>query len=657
MAVVEMGKLNLVAMSYEKDKVLNALQKTGATEIKLHSQTEYAEPMTADCESLKEYLSGLEDALSKICESVNKYVSQNKLKEDLPEDGFEITYSEFIGAKDLKAEADKTVEEVNRLLDERKKISAELAKVKRTLADAKIYASVKQPLKIENTAHARFKIGTIPVAAMGNFIQTIGELPLASYSFLEIGDESTLIMVAAHKSEVENTDAVLQNSGFVKCPFDDGRSGEEIYNSLKKREEELENELKEKSDLYSFKDRIRNLRIYCDFVAFELEKCELSEKLLETQTTFLLEAYVPVEAEERVRQTLTEVSPAMYFEFSKPSEDEVPPTLLKNNKVVKNFEAVTNMYSAPNSREFDPNTVMAFFYSLFLGFIMADIGYGLMMIFGGGFLWYKNNRRDNMMGRLGGVFAIGGIFTVIWGVLFNSFFGFALLPFKVMPDLQGSDMSWSLSGINVPALLIISMLIGVVQIFAGYICLAVQCWRRGKIWDGIFDGIVWAVFSVGVGLAIAGFVEQFHVSVLATVGGIIAGASLLVAILTAGRHEKLLGKFTKGFGSAYGVINYASDILSYARLYGLMLAGAVIADIITSNSVSLISTGNVAFIILGIAIMVIGHVFNLAIGLLGAYIHDARLQYVEFYGRFYEGEGQLFTPLGSKHKHVYVSKN
>ena len=165
------------------------------------------------------------------------------------------------------------------------------------------------------------------------------------------------------------------------------------------------------------------------------------------------------------------------------------------------------------------------------------------------------------------------------------------------------------------------------------------------------------MFSVGVGLAIVGFVQQFYVPILATVGGIIAGASLVVAIFTAGRHEKLLGKFTKGFGSAYGVINYASDILSYARLYGLMLAGAVIADIITSNSVSLISSGNVAFIILGIAIMVIGHVFNLAIGLLGAYIHDARLQYVEFYGRFYEGEGQLFTPLGSQHKHVYVLKN
>lgn len=649
-----MSKLNLVAMSYDKDKVLNALQRTGAAEIKLHSQTEYASYAEADAEGLKEYLAELEETLSEISSSVEKYISQNKLKSfDIPKD-VEISYSEFMAAKDYKSEADETVKEIRRLLEERKKTSAELAKVKRLLADAEIYSSVKEPLKIENTPHARFKIGTIPAQAKESFISAMGDTPLAAYAFVACDKDSELVTIAAHKSEADRVDALLQGLNFSKCPFDDGRTGEEIYLSLKEREEELEEELRENSDFFSFRNRIRDLRIYCDFVAFELEKAELADKMLVTETTVLMEAYVPKECEEEVAKALSEVSSAVYFEFSSPSEDETPPTLLRNNKVVKNFEAITNMYSPPSSREFDPNTVMAFFYSVFLGFIMADIGYGLLMILGGSFIYLKKGSRGNMLGSLGGVFAVGGIFTVIWGVLFNSFFGFALLPFKVMPDLQGAEMSWSLAGINVPALLIISMLIGVAQIFAGYVCKAVQCFLRGQILDGIFGGIVWAVFSVGVGLAIVGFVNQFNVPILGTVGGIIAGASLVVAILTAGRKEKLLGKFTKGFGAAYGVINYASDILSYARLYGLMLAGAVIADIITSNSVALISSGNAAFIILGVAIMVIGHVFNLAIGLLGAYIHDARLQYVEFYGRFYEGEGELFTPLGSEHRHVYI---
>ena len=311
------------------------------------------------------------------------------------------------------------------------------------------------------------------------------------------------------------------------------------------------------------------------------------------------------------------------------------------------------MYSPPNYREIDPNTVMAFFYSLFLGFIMGDIGYGILMLLGGGWIWYKHRARESGLKRLSAVFAIGGLFSIVWGVLFNSVFGLPL-PFikTVMPDAQ-SDM-WSFAGISVPSVLIISLLIGIVQLFAGYMCRAAQEWRRGHVADGIFDGLVWAIFSVGAALAVIGFIDEAGVPVLATVGGIIAGVSLLSAMLTAGRKEKLLGKVTKGFGAAYGIINYASDILSYARLYGLMLSGAVIAQIVSQYAVDFLTGGNVLLAVLGALLMVVGHAFNLVMSLLGAYIHDARLQYVEFYGRFFEGEGELFSPLGSKHKYIYL---
>ena len=192
------------------------------------------------------------------------------------------------------------------------------------------------------------------------------------------------------------------------------------------------------------------------------------------------------------------------------------------------------------------------------------------------------------------------------------------------------------------------------QIFVGYICRAVQCWRRGDVWGGIFDGVVWAIFSVGVCLAIIGFIEESNLPALRKIGGITAGVSLLVAMLTAGRKEKFFGKLTKGFGAAYGVINYASDILSYARLYGLLLSGAVIANIVSSYAMGFITDGNAIVAVLGVLLMIAGHIFNLAMSLLGAYIHDARLQYVEFFGRFFEGEGELFTPLGSTQKYVYL---
>ena len=464
--------------------------------------------------------------------------------------------------------------------------------------------------------------------------------------------------VAYLKSEKEKAEAILSSASFSYCPYaaqktEDAETGKSLYERTLQKKEETEKALKKNAEeFYALAKEIPFLKTYSDYLAYEIEKENASDDMRVTERAFLLEAYVPEEMTETVRAALEETTGACYYDFSEPTEGDNPPTLLKNDKIVRNFEDITNMYSVPNSREFDPNTVMGFFYALFMGFIIGDMGYGLAMMIGGGLLWYKNRARESGMKRLSAVFAFGGVFAVIWGVLFNSLLGLQVLPFTVMPDMQ-SDM-WSLAGVNVPSVLVISMEIGVAQIFVGYICRAVQCWRRGDVWGGIFDGVVWAIFSVGVCLAIIGFIEESNLPALRKIGGITAGVSLLVAMLTAGRKEKFFGKLTKGFGAAYGVINYASDILSYARLYGLLLSGAVIANIVSSYAMGFITGGNAIVAVLGVLLMIAGHIFNLAMSLLGAYIHDARLQYVEFFGRFFEGEGELFTPLGSTQKYVYL---
>jgi V/A-type H+-transporting ATPase subunit I len=461
------------------------------------------------------------------------------------------------------------------------------------------------------------------------------------------------LLAVVHKSVVAQAEEVLATCSFATCPYTGEESGKQIYDELCAERERVKNDLEQNQiQMYALKDEVKNLKVYCDNIAFEREKVQLGEKLLTTQKTFLLEAYVPSGAEQSVGEALDDVTSAIYYEFSDVPADEMPPTLMRNNKVLSNFETITNMYSPPNARELDPTTIMSFFYSLFLGFIMGDAGYGILMLVGG-WLLYKKSSPHSGIKSLAGVFAIGGIFAIVWGLLFNSVFGLSL-PFlpTLMPDAQ-SDM-WSLAGIKVPAVLVISLIIGTVQLFAGYVCSAVQSFRRGKILDGICGGLTWAVFSVGVILAIIGFVEEANADMLVQVGAIIAAVGLVAAILTAGRGQKFFAKFTKGFGAAYGVINYASDVLSYARLYGLMLSGAVIAKIVSQYSVQFMTSGNFALIILGIVLMLAGHLFNLAMSLLSAYIHDARLQYVEFYGRFFEGEGELFAPLGSSHKYIYI---
>ena len=651
MAIVKMRKLNLIAMSYDKDRILNALHRTNAAEVTLHPDAEGTMPLLFTDEKLQDYLTSVETALQILTDAVAVRMTA---KAEVLKDGFDVTYSEFLSMQEKKSEANALVEKINALTDEKNRLKAELVKFAKQKETAKTYAFLTTPFDAyRDTAHTRIRLGVVLAANREPLLQDLAQVELCTVDVLREDENGAVLCIAAHKSVTSETDGILSARAFVDCPYTGEKTGAQTYQEVCEAEKELVLAMESNADeLLALKDGIRLLKVYSEYLAFTLEKEMTDDKLRSTHTTFLLEAYVPAPAEEAVKTELQNETGAVFMEFSDPTEEETPPTLLQNNGVVSNFEGITNTYSVPHYREFDPNAVMAFFYSLFMGFIIGDTGYGLLMLIVGGYLWWKNRARPTGMSRLAGAFSIGGIFAILWGALFNSFFGFMLLPITVMPSAQ-SDM-WHIAGIAVPAVLVIAMLIGVVQLFVGYVCKAVQNWRRGAFWDGVFDGVVWAIFSVGVILAILGFVEEANVAFLLPIGGIMAGATLVIAILTAGRKEKFFGKFTKGFGAAYGIINYASDILSYARLYGLMLSGAVIATIIKDYSVQFITSGNVLFIILAIVLFVVGNAFNLVISLLGAYIHDARLQYVEFYGRFYEGDGELFKPLGSQYKYVHL---
>ena len=650
-----MRKLNLAALSYDRDGILNALQRTGAVEIREHAEKEGLATLPVGGDELRSHLLSLESALEILVAASETKAKEKKGDKTSVKDGFSVTYAEFAAAAEKREEIEALVRRINGLADEKNGYIAEQAKLARAMTAAKPYAHLRLPFSAyADTLHTKTKLGTLSTVSWDNLKKSLDANSLVAYEDYR-GEEGVLVAITAHRYAFSEVEDLLSGAGFAACPYAGDVSGEEQFASLVARLKAAEDgQRRAEEELCALAPAVRDLKIYCDYIDFQLEKEETAGKLRGTERTFFMEAFVPAEAEDMVKSELDKSEFAIWYEFSDPAEDEEIPTLLKNNAVVTNFEAITNMYSPPNAREFDPNTIMAFFYSLFLGFIMGDIGYGILMFVGGGVLWYRS-RKGSGLKNLSGVFAIGGIFAVVWGFLFNSLFGVQILPWTVMPDAQTG--MYSFMGISIPAVLVIAMLLGLSQLFAGYVCKAVQEWRKGAILDGIFDGVTWAFFSIGVVLAILGLVDDFNLpKIFVTVGGIIAGASLLLAALTAGRKEKIIGKFTKGFGSVYGVINYVSDILSYARLYGLMLSGAIIAQIVSKYSIQFITGGNVMFAALGVVLMLVGHAFNLAIGLLGAYIHDARLQYVEFYGRFYTGEGELFTPLGSRRKHIYIEK-
>lgn len=656
MAIAEMRKLHLVAMSYDKDAILNALQKTGAAEIKLQLQRQGTEAVAVNAEELSTRLTAVEAALATLTTEVENYEKAHKVRVSPPQEGFLVSYSEFMSAKDSRAHIEEVVSLIARLTDRKNALKAELAKAKRETNAAQVYALLATPFSsYQDTECAQVRLGALSMPALDACVAAMDAEPLCAYQVLNGQGGNAVLCVAAHKSVAAEVGGILSAYGFTDCPYKGEQTGAQLAASCIAREAEIATEIERQEEaLYALKDELRPLKIYSDYLSFEVEKELSGEKLLKTETTFLLEAYVPLEEVEEVGAAIQEIGDALYYEFTEPTDEDTPPTLLHNTPLVENFEGITNTYSPPNYREFDPNTIMMFFYSIFMGFIMADIGYGLLMTVVGGYLWLKNIKYPTGMSRLAGAFAFGGIFTIVWGALFNSFFGFPVLPFTVMPNAQ--EGKWLLAGIEVPSILVVAMLLGVCQLCAGYLCKAAQEFRRKNLVDGIFDGVLWAFFSIGLGLAIVGFVEEANLPMLQIIGAGTAGGSLALAALSGFFRAKGIGRITKPFGTVYGIINYASDILSYARLYGLMLSGAVIAGLLATYGGPWIVSGDPLMMILGVVLIVVGNLFNLVISLLGAYIHNARLQYVEFYGKFFEGEGELFRPLGGEHKYVRIAR-
>lgn len=655
MAIAEMSKLRLFGISYEKQKLLNELSRTGAVQIKEierdvpeESNTEIADTAhTVLSQKLVDY-EQTADFIKDVAAEVDR---RDRQAERLPTYQF-VTYDEFASILTKEEELRMVVSQVTGLREEKAEHDAERNKLQNLLQQIRIYANIDVTFsRIRDTRHTFLTLGTISSEGYRGlksyvdtleltYLETCGMTPQGGY----------VVFLAAHRSEGEALAGKLSELGFSKCPFDFNLTVSEKLNEIGERIRELnEADRLIRKQVYAYKSRWSDLKILIDRLTFELEKIDSAKNFRTTRTTFELEAYVPKANQEQVKEAIDGVTEAAYYEFLQPDEADNPPTLMRNNKVTRQFEFITNMYSVPNYRELDPNTVMSIFFMLFFGLIMADIGYGIVLLVGCLFLAGRN-KRDTGSRRLLYIFALGGIMTIIFGIVFGSFFGFthetlSWIPVSLLPDPQMESEKF----------LIYCLGIGIIQIFVGFVMKGIQEARRGSVLDGIFDGFLWSFFFAGILiLAMAIFQEVLGISLpdnFLYLGAVICLGVIVIEMFAAGRKSKGFSKLTKGFGALYGIVNYFSDILSYVRLFGLMLSGAIIAGIVSDMSYSMIVDGGFGAVG-GIIIFIIGHVFNLAMNLLGAYIHDSRLQYIEFFSKFYEGDGDLFTPLGSNFKYV-----
>lgn len=649
MAIAKMLSMKLVGMQSEKESLLSALHRTGSVEIVKTPEIFSGRRIVADKAEIREK----KEACERAAELVRRAALEYK-RDKVEQDGFAVDYDEFIRTGERESEVYGKVSEILALEAEIARLSADAVADRSAAAEYLPYLNVQELFSsFKNTEKTICRLGTADERNYDKLLSLVPDGGLLTVVDEGVSDGKHALCAIYHNEFSSEAEKILGECGFADCPFKETITAKEAVEKLNASATAADKSVEElKKKIADAGECVKDIKTLSDYYEFLLQKGECSDGFLCTDSTFVLEAFVPEERKADVTAAIDGVSGYSYYEFELVPEGEYAPTLMRNKKVTRQFEFVTNLYSVPKYGSFDPNAVLGFFFSLFMGFITADAVYGLLMTVGG-FAFAKSKKRETTITRLAMVMCYSGLFTILFGVLFNSFLGFPLFDKPILPD-PIKDSS-SLAGINIPTILLLALGMGVVHIMVGLFLSALISFQHGKILDGILDGIMWDLFLGGALVAVISLIGVLPESVMMP-SLIVCLGGLAVGVLTSGRHEKGFGKITKPFGSLYGLINYMSDILSYARLYGLMLSGAQIASIISVQLAKpmLSSPGGVVGVIACVLILFLGHAFNIAMGLLGAFVHDARLQYVEFFSRFYEGDGELFTPFGMKFEHLYL---
>lgn len=439
------------------------------------------------------------------------------------------------------------------------------------------------------------------------------------------------LLIACHKSVKEQALSALRELGFSTVSFR-GLCGtaEENDKKLEAALAALESERREiERRVERFGGNRETLLEASDRAAILLRREEAKSRLIETDKVFLLEGWLPADRCTALEKALEPFTCAV--ETREPAEDEYPqvPVQLRNNKLTRPLNMVTEMYSLPAYGTLDPNPLMAPFFILFYGIMMADMGYGLLMMIASVIIG-KKYRPKGTSGELFSLLGLCGLSTFIMGAMTGGFFGDFLTQ---LVAIVSPGTVFALPKLFDPLddltmILIGSMALGVVQIITGMAISLIEKCKRKKFLDVFFEEITWWIVFLGIALAVLkkGTAVLYLGCALVLLGPIVQG--------------KGWGKLTGVFGSIYNhVTGYFGDILSYTRLMALMLAGSVIAQVF--NMLAAMPGNVIAFLI----ISMLGNAMNFGLNLLGCYVHDLRLQCLEFFNKFYVDGGKPFRPM------------
>ena len=643
MSIVKMKHLRLMGLGQDREELLRLLQRMGCVEID-EPDVDRSAPQWAGVSSPDG--TALARAMERRGEAERALAT---LKRYAPEKGGQrtaLTEEELFDPQRL----DRGEQAVRSVLDLERTLAALKArreKLQVELEELSPWLGLDVPLDTPSTREVTVQFGTLPASVE---LSEAERLMPAEAGLAHGGSDAErhYLLLMYHNSVREDVSTALKELGWVKAQTRNWtgtaiENDRRIRTELKGLEEKIAHTQEE---LTALGDARTDLQRLADRSAVDVRREEGASRLLDTQNTFLLEGWVPQDSWQAVSAALEGYLCAFELTDPAPEDYEKVPVKLKNNWFTKPLNMVTEMYVYPAYDGLDPNPFMAPFFILFFGLMMADMAYGLLMLLGGWFL-LKKLHATGTMGHMGGLLVLCGVSTFIFGALTGGFFGdFIPQLAKLIDPTSNVQLPYLFTPLtDTLAILVGSLALGVIQIITGMAISVVYKCRNGEWVDALWNEITWWIVLAGATLAILGIGNVAGYPVVLFVG-------LAMLVYDSTRNAKGFGKVTALIGAVYnGVSGYFSDILSYARLMALMLASAVIASVFNTLGAM---TGN---IVVFIVIFVIGHLLNIALNVIGTFVHTSRLQYLEFFGKFYEGGGTVFRPFGIKTNYINIKKD
>ena len=667
MAVLQMRKISICGLKKDRKSILETLQAAGVMEI----------TKTAEEDSVFQTMDTMSDRQMFERNALTAEQALEILHRYAPE---KVSMFSALEGKDLREakefhrmefECTNILQDARQILEYEKKIAeakAGITKLESQIESLVPWMNLDISMGYRGTKKCAIIIGTLAgTVTLDQVYQVVAEkepeLEAFDIQILGTDKDQTCIVAVCLKEEAGRLEDVLRSCGFARP----SQSIEEIpsiqVEKWKQQIEELQTDIKQVEErIKQYEEKRQDLKQLADYYRIRAEKYEILGTLLQSKKTFLVTGYVPEKDLSSLEQKLNHYDLAL--EYEEIPEDEEPPVLLENNAFAECAEGVTASFGLPAIGEMDPTSVMAICYIFLFGLMLSDAAYGLIVSVACFVALKKFKRMDSSLRKSIKLFMFSGISTLFWGVLFGGYFGD--VADVIARTFLGREVTtpvipalWFIPLNDPMKLLIYSMLFGTIHLYLGLAMKGYMLLKDKKYVDFVCDVVLWYVLLTGLIFILLptelfGSISQMTFVFPPIVNTLAKGAAIVGALgilFMSGRSSKNPAlRIALGAYDLYNITGWVSDVLSYSRLLALGLATGVIASVI--NQMGSMVGPNPLGVIVFILVFIVGHIFNMGINLLGAYVHTCRLQYVEFFGKFYEGGGKMFEPFRRNTKYV-----